>query len=95
MNERKENPDKTRLDCLSDPRFVFSFSISAEGRCQLDKPLRADYPNLRNAIDHIRVKEGQIPACVRCGQPVLEIYSEPDGLTTRWNCQHCKTSFLR
>lgn len=43
--------DSKRMDALSDPKFVFCFSITASGRCNWKNPYDRFYSSLRHAVD--------------------------------------------
>ena len=78
------------MDRLSDPKFQFSFAISADGRCVLRED-SAILKNVREAIDFKRCKIGEQPFCLRCKTPLNE--TDYDKQFDVYHCQICQTSF--
>lgn len=83
--------DEIRLDRLSDPKFVFGYSIKADGSVALTAPTSAFLKDLRSAIDYARCHAGEMPFCIKCQFPLNE--SHYYGTKKRMFCPRCETAF--
>jgi hypothetical protein len=84
--------DLIRMDRISDPKFVFSYSIRADGKVILKEPASAVLNNLRSAIDYARCTVGEAPFCIKCKKAL----SEADTFMSdanRFCCPNCQTIF--
>ena len=88
-----ENVDTIRLNCLSDPKFKFGYTIRADGQVVLESPNPALCANLRTAIDYARCFRGEQPFCIKCKNPLNESNMLWNGGKTRYYCPKCDTSF--
>lgn len=90
MNENV-NIDQIRLDAISNPKFVFNYSVAQNGQITLREPMAGIFPNLRSAIDYARCCIGEVPFCIKCKSPLNETNNY--GNKRRFYCPKCETAF--
>ncbi len=85
-----QDMDTIRLNRLSDPNFVFGYSIWADKQVMLREPNSALCANLRNAIDYARCFLKEMPFCIKCKQVLNEENLVGE---RRFLCWNCRTEF--